>query len=186
MKKTIVLLFLAAMAMGAEAQTSRNHVTGYGAGIAEIAWVNGTAGLNLGGYGGVLINHKLLIGASGHNLFFKQTVNGKKENFQLNYYGLYSEYRFKPSNTVHLSIGLTGALGWQENDVIMVEKTKRKDGDYTYVIQPKIAVNTKITNFMQIQAYGSYRITGNTNSVYYTENNYNGPSAGVSLVFGGF
>jgi Outer membrane protein beta-barrel domain len=186
MKKTIILLFLAAMAMGAEAQSSKSNVTAYGAGLAEIAWVKGTAGMNIGAYGGVLINHRFLIGASGHNLFFKQTVNGKKENFQLNYYGLYSEYRIKPTNAVHISLGVTGALGWQENDVIMAQKSTRKDGDYTYVIQPKIGINTKVTKFMQVQAYGSYRITGNTKSLYYKENNYNGPSAGVSLVFGGF
>jgi predicted secreted Zn-dependent protease len=69
---------------------------------------------------------------------------------------------------------------------MFAQKSTRKDGDYTYVVQPKIAVNTRITKFMQVQAYGSYRITGNTNSQYYQEKNYNGPSAGVSLVFGGF
>lgn len=186
MKKVFFLLAAIALTMGSTAQTGKNHVGGYGAGIAEITWVNGQTGLNLGGYGGVLLNHKFMIGASGNNIFFKQSVNGKKENFQLNYYGLYSEYRFQPAKPVHMSVGLIGAMGWEENDIMTDEKTIKRDGDYTFVIQPKLALNIKVTGFMQVQAYGSYRITGNTNSLHYSKNNYNGAAAGIGLVFGGF
>lgn len=186
MKKLFNLLAIIAISAGAKAQTSKQHVTGYGAGIAEITHVNGQVAMNVGGYGGVFINHKLMIGLAGNNVFFKQPINGKKESFQLNYYGLYSEYRFKPENPVHISLGVTGALGWQENDIKNDQKTRRKDGDFTFVVQPKIALNTKITKFMQVQAYASYRFTGNTNSLYYSKSNYNGASAGISLVFGGF
>jgi hypothetical protein len=188
MKKTILLLLVAAMTMGANAQqtNSKSKITGYGAAFTELTWVNGNTAMNIGAYGGVLINHKLLIGASGNNVFFKQTVNGKKENMQLNYYGLYTEYRIQPQQPVHFSIGLTGALGWHENELINTQKRNRKDGDFVPVIQPRLAVNVKLTKFMQVQAFGSYRFTGNTNSTYYTEKNHNGVSAGASLVFGGF
>lgn len=188
MKKTILLLLVAAMTMGANAQQtkSKRHISGYGAGFTELAWVNGKTAMNIGAYGGVLINHKLLIGLSGNNLFFNQKVNGKKEKMQLNYYGLYTEYRIQPAQPVHLSIGLTGALGWHENGLINTEKSTSKDGDFVPVIQPKLAVNIKIVKFMQVQVFGSYRFTGNTNSTYYTQKNHNGVSAGASLVFGGF
>lgn len=177
---------LFAITAGANAQSGKQHVTGYGAGFTELTWVDGKPAISLGGYGGVLINHKFMIGLAGNNVCFKQTVNGKKESFQFNYYGLYSEYRFKPENPVHLSLGLTGALGWQDNEIKTASKTGRKDGDFTFVVQPKLAMNVKVAKFMQIQAYGSYRFTGNTHSTYYAKNNYNGASAGISLVFGGF
>lgn len=186
MKKLFALLAITAMTLSASAQKTKNQVGGYGAGVAEITWVDGQTALNLGGYGGVLLNHKFMIGAAGNNIFFKHSVNGKKENFQLNYYGLYSEYRFKPADRVHMSVGLIGAMGWQENNFYDAHKTTKKDGDYTFVVQPKFAVNVKITSFMQVQAYGSYRVTGNTNSTYYSKSNYNGAAAGASLVFGGF
>lgn len=186
MKKTILMLVITVITIGATAQANKNKISGYGAGIAELTWVNGKAALNLGAYGGVLIDHKLLIGAAGNNIFFKQTVNNKKESFQFNYYGLYSEYRFLPKRKVGVSVGLTGAMGWQENDITSLQKTGRKDGDYTFVIQPKVGMNIKVTKFMQTQVYSSYRFTGNTNSFYYSSQNYNGASAGVSLVFGSF
>jgi hypothetical protein len=62
----------------------------------------------------------------------------------------------------------------------------KKEGDFTNVIQPKIGLNIKVTKFMQVQAYGSYRFTGNTNSSSYSGKNFNGASAGVGLVFGAF
>lgn len=186
MKRSILLMVITTITIGATAQSNKTKIGGYGAGIAEITWLNGKAALNLGGYGGVLIDHRLLIGAAGNNIFFTQTVNNKKENFQFNYYGLYTEYRLMPGKPIDVSVGLTSALGWQENNIKNTQKSGKKDGDYTYVIQPKLALNANVTRFMQVQAYGSYRITGNTNSMYYTKSNYNGVSGGIGLVFGSF
>lgn len=186
MKKTILMLLIAGTTTVTNAQTKKTTLDGYGAGTAEITWINGKPSLALGAYGGVLINHKLLIGAVGQNIFFDQQVNGTKQDFQFNYYGIYSEYRLQPQKNIHASFGLTGAMGWQENDVISPVKTNKRDGDITYVIQPKLGINFKVTRFMQVQAYGSYRFTGNTNSVYYSYSNHNGASAGAALVFGSF
>lgn len=186
MKKTILLLMISATTISATAQTKKTAVGGYGAGIAEITRVNGKVGLNLGAYGGVLINHRLLIGAAGNNVFFKQTINNRKESFQFNYYGLYAEYRLMPEKKVGVSVAATGAMGWQENGIKAAGKEGKKDGNFTYVIQPKLGLNVKVTSFMQVQTYGSYRITGNTKSSYYTSKNYNGVSGGISLVFGSF
>jgi hypothetical protein len=186
MKKTILLLMITSTTIGTMAQSKKIPVGGYGAGIAEITQVNGKSALNIGAYGGVLINHRLLIGAAGNNVFFKQTVNNRKENFQFNYYGLYTEYRLMPKKNIGVSVAVTGAMGWQENSMQSPVKDVKKDGKLTYVIQPKLGLNVRVTNFMQVQAYGSYRITGNTKSNYYTSKNYNGASGGISLVFGSF
>lgn len=186
MKKAILFLMITFITMSTKAQKNNLKIGGYGAAISEITWVNDKAAINLGAYGGVLINHKLLIGIAGNNILFNQTVNEKKEKFQFNYYGLYSEYRFTPLKEVNLSVGLTGAMGWQENNIKSLLKTRKRDGDFTFVIQPKLAVNVKVTKFMQVQGYTTFRITGNTNSQYYTSKNYSGVSSGVSLVFGSF
>lgn len=180
------MLLLSAFTMAAAAQQKEKSIVPYGAGIAELTWVNGRAALNLGGYGGILINQKLMLGITGNNIFFKHTVNNRKESFQFNYYGIMSEYRFKPEKRVGLSVGLTGAFGWQENNVMSAKKTGRKDGDFTFVIQPKVGLNVKLVKFLQVQAYSSYRFTGNTHSQYYSSSNHNGVSGGVSLVFGSF
>lgn len=186
MKKVNLLLLITAITTSAAAQNSKTKIGGHGAGIAEITWLNGKPALGLGAFGGVLINHHLLVGAAGNNIFFEKTVNGKKEKFQFNYYGLYTEYRLMPEKAINLSVGLTGAMGWQENNIANAQKTGKRDGNHTYVIQPKLALNVKVTRFMQVQAYGSYRIAGSTNSSYNVQKNYNGMAAGAGLVFGTF
>lgn len=186
MKQTILLVAILATGSICMAQQKTKPIGGYGAGTAEITWLDGKPVLAIGGYGGVLINHKLLLGAAGSNLLFKEKVNGIKEKFQFNYYGLFAEYKLYPTQHVHLSAAVTTAIGWLENDIKSNEKGWKKDGDYTYVIQPKLALNIKVTRFMQAQVYTNYRITGDTKSIYYHSKNFNGASAGISLLFGAF
>jgi Outer membrane protein beta-barrel domain len=186
MKKVILVLIISASAIASIAQSKKTAVGGYGAGTAELTYINGKPALNLGAYGGVLLNHRWLIGLAGNNIFFKQDGSEMKENFQLNYYGLYSEYRFMPQRKVNVSLGVTGALGWLEREVPNSKGDMDKDGDFTNVIQPKVGINIKVTKFMQVQAYGSYRFTGSTNSAFQSGKDLNGASAGVGLVFGAF
>lgn len=186
MKQTILLLAILATGSITMAQQKTKHISGYGAATAEITWLDGKPVLGIGGYGGVLINNKLLLGGAGNNLLFKETINGKKEKFQFNYYGLFAEYKLQPQANVHLSAAITTGLGWLENNIKSNEKSRKKDGDYTYVIQPKLAMNVKINKFMQAQTYAAYRITGNTKSFYYDSKNFNGISAGIGLLFGAF
>ncbi len=186
MKRTIFLLLLTVFSVSGQAQKRQPSVAGYGAAVAELTSIDKKAALNLGGYGGVLINHRFLLGASGNNILFSKTINGSKTDFQFNYYGLITEYKFFPGSFVHFSAGLTSALGWLENDILTADKKKRMDGDYVYVIQPRLALELRITSFMQGKLYGNYRFTGNTKSRYFTPRNLDGAGAGAALVFGSF
>ncbi len=132
MKKILTLLFATAIIIGATAQTKKMAVGGYGAGTAELTFINGKAALNIGAYGGVLLNHKLLIGAGGSNIFFSKKINGQKEDFQFNYYGVYSEYRFMPERKLNVTVSVLGAMGWNENKLVSDKGSMKKDGDYTY------------------------------------------------------
>jgi hypothetical protein len=190
MKKFMVLLLVVFTGNISNAQSSKSNIaktTGYGGGVAELTFVNGSPALNIGGYGGVLINRRVLVGLSGNNILFKNTVNGVKHNMSFNYYGIYSEYRFPTKSILQVSSGITAALGWQENKLVNPSRENtRRDGNMTFVIQPKLGLNIRIAKFMQVQGYASYRFTGNTHSVYYNGANYNGASFGAALLFGGF
>jgi hypothetical protein len=186
------ILFAAAVLFAAQTfaqaqATKKTAVNGYGCGLVELTYINGKPALNIGGYGGVLLNHRFLIGASGANVLFRHKVNGSNQSMSFNYYGLYTEYRMPSTQWYQFSVGLTSAMGWQENKLVSTNKANtRRDGNITYVFQPRIGVNAKLTTFMQLQGYASYRFTGNTKSTYYNRSNYNGASIGMALVFGGF
>jgi hypothetical protein len=186
MKRTILMFMLSGISIITMAQNKQTTVTGYGMGTAGISNISGKTSLSIGGYGGVLLNHKWFIGAGGQNIGYNKTINGSKQHFSFNYYGIVTEYRIQPQRPVHLSLGLMGGMGWQENKLVSAKNTMRKDGDATYVIQPRVGLNIKVASFMQIQGYADYRITGKTNSTYNNRNNYNGLSGGIGLAFGKF
>lgn len=187
MKKIVFMLCtVAALMSSVNGQNKKTHVTGYGGGIAEVTTINGKAAFTTGGLGGVLLNHKWLIGVSGYNTFFRQTVNGTGESFQFMSYGLYNEFRINPSNKVHAAIGLSSGLGCIQKNTVNGKKEYSRDGNWVYTVQPKLALTIAVTKFMQIQAQTSYRFTGNTKSTYYKSDNLNGVSGGITLLFGGF
>jgi hypothetical protein len=188
MKKLILVLMISASAIISMAQTKKTTVGGYGAATAELTKISGDPALSLGGNGGIILNHKWVLGLSGSNILFNEKSDELKIKYQFNYYGLYSEYRFIPERKVNVSIGLTGAMGWleQESRNADGEMKMKKEGDFTYVIQPKVGINVTVTKFMQVQVYGSYRFSGDTNVNNFSSKALNGTSAGVGLFFGSF
>lgn len=189
MKRIVKLtpfVFFSLLYVHSFAQPGKKSIGGYGAVHSGISWMNNKPVVAIGAYGGVLINHKLLLGGTGNTVFFNHQVNGKSEKFQFNYYGLYTEYRLKPWHSFQLAAGMTGALGWQENQVFTATKTRKRDGDFTFVFEPKLAVYRKVNKFMQVHLQGSYRFTGSTHSVHFPRSHYNGPALGAGLVFGLF
>jgi hypothetical protein len=182
MKNLTVFLFALCITFNAFAQKS---VTGYGAGTADLTTVDGNLALNVGGYGGVFLNHRWLIGGSGNNIFYTQKNDAGKQKMQFTYYGLYNEFYFNPQSKFQVVGSLTtgiGAMNIARND----ETKARIDGDWVYVVQPSLGVSFNVFSFMRVNAKAGYRFTGETNGSVYTGKNVNGLNAGISLLFGKF
>lgn len=184
---------LATLSLSAQsAQQAKPSVGGYGAGLAEITTVNGRVALNVGGHGGVLLNHKWMIGASGHNIFFEQKEATGYRDFQFAYYGIMTEYRFKPSARVHAAIGVTAGGGFLQQKIYTNNNGGErnvswvKDGHWTAVVHPTVSLNVKLLSFMQARAHVGYRFTGDVDATKYNGNRLNGVGAGVGLAFGAF
>lgn len=187
MKKAMILVLATLTVVAGHAQKNNFKVTGaYGGGTAELNFVNGKPALAIGGYGGILLGKKMMIGVGGNNLFFTSKSNGKSIDQQFNYYGLYSEYYVVKSDNINLFIATLSGIGWLENEEDSPKNRMRKDGKFTWVAQPRLGTQVKITSFMRATAYAGYRITGNTESTNYSEKNLNGISLGAGLIFGKF
>lgn len=85
----------------------RNSVGGYGTITNEVTAIAGKYRYNLGGYGGVLLNHRLLFGGLG-KVVFTDNINTPSTFV---YFGPYTEYLIHPENLVHFSIGAMGGMG---------------------------------------------------------------------------
>lgn len=183
----MILVMAALSVVAGHAQKSNFGVTGaYGGGTAELNFVNGKPALAVGGYGGMLLGKKWMLGIGGNNLFFSSKSNGKSMDQQFNYYGLYSEYYVVKSDNINLFLGALSGLGWLENEGASTKDRMRKDGNFTWVAQPRLGTQVKITSFMRATAYAGYRFTGDTKSTHYSEKNLNGISLGAGLIFGKF
>jgi hypothetical protein len=185
MKRTIFLLILAAASFSVQAQKTKK-ISGYGAATADINNMASRTNLNVGAYGGVLLNHKWLIGAAGSNTFLRKTINGNSQSFQYHNYGLYTEYHLNPEKPVHLVAGLMAGAGYlQAKQAVAGDKYSRV-GDWHYLITPNVGLSVNVTKFMRVHTRVSYHFAGDTKYSDLTSRDLRSLSGGVALVFGSF
>jgi hypothetical protein len=186
MKKQILIFIIAAISLAANAQKSKTAVSGYGAATAEINNMNGNANLAVGGYGGVLLNHRWLMGAAGSNTFLKKISNGSMAFFQYNTYGLYTEYHINPQSPVHLVTGVMAGAGYLQQEQATTEAKFKRVGEWHYVISPNLGLSVDITRFMRVHTRASYNFNGDPKTNALSKNDLRSVASSVSLVFGSF
>lgn len=187
MKKTFYLLIVTLLSLSAQAQ-QKTKVSGYGAATAEINNIDGRGNLSVGGYGGVLLNHRWLIGAAGSNTFLNKTINGSKTSFQYNTYGLYSEYHVNPKSPVHLVAGLMVGAGYlqQKKGTTTNEDQYARVGEWHTVISPNLGLSIDVTSFMRIHTRASYNYSADPKTTALTKENLRAVAGSIALVFGKF
>ncbi len=186
MKKQFIILFLLISMHSAIAQPKTKSVDAYAIATAELAAIKNKTALGIGGYAGILLNKDWFIALGGSNLLFKHTVNNSSTRFQFNQYGIYAEKHFFNPGNVRFTTALFAGGGWLNYDSKEAGKKFKRDGDYTYVIQPKIAITVPVFKFMQLQVHTAYRFTGGIKSELFSTGNMNGITAGLSLLLGTF
>ena len=187
MKKQILVILVAIISLSASAQR-KTPVSGYGAVTAEINNIDARANLSVGAYGGVLLNHRLLIGAAGSNTFLKKTINGSKTSFQYHTYGLYTEYHINPKSPVHLVAGIMAGAGYldQKQTATSTEDKYSRVGEWHAVIVPNLGLSIDVTSFMRIHTRASYNYSADPQTSTLTKENLRSVAGSVSLVFGKF
>lgn len=166
------------------AQVAKKKIGAIGGGLAEVGNFKNTSSLELGAFGGIVLNHKWVLGIDGQNKLLTRNINGADWRVQFNQYGLYTEYKYRHTGTTYASLSVGTGLGWVTGGP--KKKNQKMDGDKTWVIHPRLNGNTRLTRFLQIQWYVSYRFSGNPNSGLLTKNKLTGPGAGITIVAGTF
>lgn len=183
--KILVISFI--LMIGIAKGQSSIGVGGFGGGSAEMTTINGDLALSIGGYGGVLLDNKWLIGISGSNSFFKYEKTDGEKKLQFNHYGLYAEYRFHPESSVGLVTGLMVGGGFLDSEDRPGKIGENgRDGDFMYVIQPNLTLSVGLTSFLKVELKAGYRFTDNPGSELYDKKNLNGLITGISIIAGSF
>jgi hypothetical protein len=198
MKKLILILFVLGSFLYAQEETLLGDGEivhgGFGGPVVKFTSINGQMAVLVGGRGGWIINHSLVIGGGGYGL--ANEVKGNENYFNSKYllnfgYGGFElEYIIEPNKAVHGSIYLLlggGAINQRNpidnnwNDLSWDEKS-----DVFFVAEPAANVELNIIRFMRIDLGVGYRFISGVDKYNVTDANLSGVSAVLTFKFGKF
>ncbi|HEU4555710.1 MAG TPA: hypothetical protein VFS25_22885 [Chitinophaga sp.] len=174
-------------------------VGGYGTAIGKLTPVNGKLGVLTGLQGGVLLNHKLMLGAGGYGL--TNSIKAPKLNvpdeqnqyIQMWYTGLMAEYIFNSDKLIHWSAGALlggGGVGRDERHHGWHDDDDDHHGWYGssgfFVAEPFVGVEVNITSYLRLNVGGSYRFIHGSNTPGLTDSDLSGGAFHVGIKAGKF
>ena len=159
-------------------KTGHKSVGGYGTITNEITTIADKSYYNLGAYGGVLLNHKVLLGGLGKVVFMGNSNNQFNESTFV-YFGPYTEYLINPASVIHFSVDIMGGMGIYTS--VLGEKS-----ELIFVTEPKVGVQVNVTNFMRIAGNLGYRYAENNKYKAFKKDDFSNLTGGIGLCFGKF
>jgi len=173
--------------------------TGYLAVTSTYSSFNGKSAVFTGGYGGWMINHKLMIGVGGYGLTTRQKGYGlnaqthEQNYYKMGYGGLMVEYTFFGDKMIHLTANTLVGGGFIKNGHGKGTKPENgsdelKDIDASgfYVVQPSVNVEVSVLEWLRVSAGGGYRFIAGVDQPGITNAKMSAPTANLTLKFGIF
>ncbi len=209
MKRTIFFLLLNTIGYHSVAQdVSRRHINsptqdssspinGFGGITLELSRLRGQPSLSVGGGGAALFSNRFFLGGFGQRTVSDVPiqVGAVKYGLRVNQGGLWVGYR---TNSNHRVQGYVDTrLGWTNIGVVNANGpttavTYRRNG---FMATPTVGAQITVLPFMRVSASGGYRFAANvdvtlsdgrgqTNRL--SNQDFAGPVAALSVIFGGF
>jgi len=199
MKKTTIVLFavlFAGISVKAEDQMLfSGKVThgGFGAPVAKFTKIKDQNAFLVGGRGGWIINHTLVLGIAGYGMvnenIDKKIISPDHTRFMgLGYGGFELEYVILPHQLFHPTLGiLIGGGSVNYIDKYYGEVDDRDDDfDGFFIIEPAASVELNVIPLMRADFGISYRIISGIEYYGLKDSDISGLAAGFTLKFGKF
>lgn len=170
---------------------------GYGGPVVRVSSFDGEGAVFIGGRGGWLINHRLLIGAAGMGQVLnvdapRESVDQypRARNVEFGYGGFLIGYHVAPESRVHgvISVLLAGGgLVLSDRDVNDDDDADvGHDGDGVVVMEPELALEANLLRFMRLQFTLSYRSVWDVDLAGLDDADASGVGGGLAFLFGNF
>jgi hypothetical protein len=205
MKKVIFALLVMVIAQQASAQTEtlfsnkgnkKTKIGAYGAPATKFTSIDGNFGLLTGGYGGVLLNNKIMLGAGAWSLtnnIALPGVNaaGNKEYLNLWYTGFVGEYIHNTDKLIHWTAGtMIGGGGVSRRDRKAYfdddDHHHNSDGSGFFVAEPFANLEINIIKNLRFDVGASYRLIVGTSTAGISDSKLSNPAVHVGLKAGIF
>jgi len=183
---------------GSEIQTlfGNKKYTFGGMGALQVGFskFNKTDAVLVGGRGGVIINHNLVLGLAGWGFANVPKFSNIDGNTIAYLEGGYGGFLIEPiimsKKIVHFSTPIIIGAG----DLMYLKKINRNvsdlanmiDSDPFFIVEPGIELEVNLFRFMRVAAGVSYHWSPNLNLVSTPANPFNGLTTSISLKFGKF
>jgi hypothetical protein len=166
---------------------------GFGGPMMAYTRINGDDALVMGGRGGWLINHRLVIGGGGWGVTNRVSVpagaiaDPKDYQLTFGYGGLWTEYVVAPSRLVHGSVGtLIGAGGLGYHRFRNGDSHADMESDAVFVLEPTVGAELNLISFMRLALFASYRLVRGVDLAELDGGDLSGFAGGAMLKFGKF
>ncbi|WP_421763836.1 hypothetical protein [Ekhidna sp.] len=194
MKRTLFILFIST-AFLASSQSNRpktligndpEDISGFGAVLFSFMPVDGQLSTLTGGGGAVLFDNTFFIGGYGLGLTSnKETIlNGEDFTSSFGHGGFWLGYNIKSDELLHF--GIETKLGWGGITTQSVVTNQEVNVDDVFVFNPQFFGEANIAYWFKINAGVGFQKTIGVDSPYFDPGDYDGPTFGISLLFGWF
>lgn len=151
------------LSSGRSAKGGPAHFGAYGAVRGQLSSFNGDLAVYTGGYGGVFLNKKFLLGAGHYNLTNNIRPAGfSNRKWELWYTGFVFEYVHNSDKLFHWSVGtLVGGGRLSEREYTDLGNDKERKFTHSrsraFVAEPFINAELNVTPWLRVVAGGAYR-----------------------------
>ncbi|HPG37824.1 MAG TPA: hypothetical protein PLP19_07540 [bacterium] len=170
---------------------------GFGGPVVKVSQVNNETAVLMGGRGGWIINHSLILGGGGYGLVNEIEapgvfINGRQANLQFGYGGFEIEYVAHPMELLNYSVYLLIGGGSVENTIWDNDYDDDEYDDYDshqdniYVVEPAVNVTLNVTSFFRVSGGVSYRYVTGVDIAGTSNEELTQPSYNLTFRFGKF
>jgi hypothetical protein len=169
------------------------RVGGFGAPTIKFTTFDDQLGVLLGGYAGVMLNSRLMLGAGAYALV--NNIEAPRTNagdptlyWNMWYTGFVPEYTINSNKLFHVAVGaLIGGGGVMKNERYKgLDETENFDFSGFFVGEPQVNLEMNITSYLRLAIGGSYRFVSGSKTTGITDEKLSGPAAHFTIKAGRF
>ncbi len=204
MRRLLFVIMLLAFATNIAAQEEETlfkgdfEKGGFGGPVVKFTSIKNTNALMVGGRGGWIINHSLVLGGGGYGLVtevdapegaLSESEEGPLD-IEFGYGGFEVEYIIHPRSLAHFSIYTLIGAGANNyvKDVGAVTESNQQVGetDFMFVLEPAVNAELNVTNWFRLNAGLSYRLVTGVSQDLLKNGDFSGMTATLTFKFGNF
>ena len=202
MRTLACILALLAMTVSAQAQErtligGADIHGGFGGPVLKYTRINDQDALMVGGRGGWILNHALVLGGGGYGVV--NDIDAPPDalpfepgplDIEFGYGGFEMEYVIRPNDLVHFSFYTLFGGGANNfvKDVGNVTDSNEQAGetDFVLVIEPAVSAEMNVTTWFRLNLGVSYRLVTGVEQDQLDDSDFSGASAALTFKFGTF